>query len=215
MGRNAGWLTASAKLASLTGYGADLIYLPEVPFSIEKFKSDVTEVVNRKQKCIIAVSEGIKNADGKYVGEDASATDVFGHYALGGVCGVLKSAVKSLGYKCKAIELNILQRCASHIASKTDIEESLGVGASAVKLALAGESGVMATIVRNDTAEYSVSFGKADIRNIANEIKSVPRNYINADGDGVTDECIEYLKPLIVGEVFPKYENGMPKHIKI
>ena len=218
MGRDAGWLTASSALPSLSGDAPALVYLPEVAFDTDKFIEKVKAAMQINPAVLVCVSEGIRFADGEYVGSgnQSGATDAFGHKYLSGTGKVLEAVVKErLGRKVRSVELNLPQRCAAHIASKTDIEESLGVGASAVKLALAGESGVMATIVRNDTAEYSVSFGKADIRNIANEIKSVPRNYINADGDGVTDECIEYLKPLIVGEVFPKYENGMPKHIKI
>ena len=214
MGRNAGWLTASAKLASLTGYGADLIYLPEVPFSIEKFKSDVTEVVNRKQKCIIAVSEGIKNTDGKYVGEDASATDVFGHSALGGVCGVLKSAVKSLGYKCKAIELNILQRCASHIASKTDIEEAFECGRQAVKKAVDGESDKMVSFKRKE-GTYSIDYVTQDLTITANAEKTIPLEWISNNGTDLTEDFVEYALPLIQGDPNCRTENGLPSYAKL
>lgn len=214
MGRNAGWLTASAKLASLTGYGADLIYLPEVPFSIEKFKADVTEVVNRKQKCIIAVSEGIKNSDGKYVGEDASATDVFGHSALGGVCGTLKSAVKSLGYKCKAIELNILQRCASHVASKTDIEEAFECGRQAVKKAVDGESDKMVSFKRKEGA-YAIDYVTQDLTVTANAEKTIPLEWICNNGTDLTEDFVEYALPLIQGDPNCRTENGLPSYAKL
>ncbi|MBE5741966.1 MAG: 6-phosphofructokinase [Clostridiales bacterium] len=214
MGRNAGWLTASSALASLTGCGADLIYLPEIPFSLEKFKNDVKKVVDEKRVCIVAVSEGIKNAEGKYVGEDASATDVFGHSSLGGVCGVLKSAVKSIGYKCKAIELNILQRCASHVASKTDVEEAFEVGRQSVIHAVNGETDKMIAYVRRD-GEYALDFVGKDLSTIANAEKTVPLEWINKDGTGLTQEFIDYALPLIQGEPERRIENGLPSYAKL
>lgn len=214
MGRNAGWLTAAASLASLTGCGADLIYLPEIPFSLEKFKSDVKKIVEEKRVCIVAVSEGIKNENGKYVGEDASATDVFGHSSLGGVCGVLKSTVKSIGYKCKAIELNILQRCASHIASKTDIEEAFEVGRQSVIHAVNGETDKMVSFVRKNGA-YSLDYVGKDLSLVANAEKTVPLSWITPDGAGLTQEFIDYALPLIQGEPDRRIKNGLPSYANL
>ena len=215
MGRNAGWLTASASLADKTGYGADLIYLPEIPFSLDKFKADVQRVVNEKRVCVVAVSEGIKNADGKYIGEDASATDVFGHSALGGVCGVLKSAVKSMGIKCKAIELNILQRCATHCASKTDIEESFESGRQAVIHAVNGETDKMIAFKRVDGEEYKIECVGLDLSKIANEEKKIPLEWITADGTGLTEEFTSYALPLIQGEPDIRREHGLTSYAKL
>ena len=215
MGRNAGWLTASAKLAEQTGYGADLIYLPEVPFSIDKFKADVKRIVDEKRVCVVAVSEGVKNSDGKYIGEDASQTDVFGHSALGGVCGVLKSAVKSMGIKCKAIELNILQRCATHCASKTDIEESFESGRQAVIHAVNGETDKMIAFKRVDGSDYKIECVGLDLSSIANEEKMIPQSWITADGTNLTEEFVSYALPLIQGEPEIRRENGLTSYAKL
>lgn len=215
MGRNAGWLTASSKLADITGYGADLIYLPEVPFSTDKFKSDVKRVIDEKRVCVVAVSEGIKNAEGKYIGEDASQTDVFGHSALGGVCGALKSAVKSMGIKCKAIELNILQRCATHCASKTDIEESFESGRQAVIHAVNGETDKMIAFKRVDGSEYKIECVGLDLSQIANEEKMIPLSWITEDGTNLTDDFISYALPLIQGEPEIRRENGLTSYAKL
>ena len=215
MGRNAGWLTASSKLAEQTGYGADLIYLPEIPFSMDKFKDDVKRVVDERRVCVVAVSEGIKNADGKYVGEDASATDVFGHSALGGVCGVLKTAVKSMGIKCKAIELNILQRCATHCASKTDIEESFESGRQAVIQAVNGETDKMIAFKRVDGEDYAIECVGLELSKIANEEKTIPQSWITEDGTNLTEEFVKYALPLIQGEPEIRRENGLTSYAKL
>ena len=215
MGRNAGWLTAAASLASLSGAGADLIYLPEVPFDNDKFVSDVKAIVDKKQKCVVAVSEGVRHADGKYVGEDASATDIFGHSQLGGVCGVLKNLVKNAGYKCKAIELNILQRCAAHCASETDIEEAFNAGRTALENAVNGESGKMVTFIRNDESEYSLSFGLSPLTVTANAEKKIPLEWINESGTGLNERFFKYALPLIQGEPDIRYENGLISFAKL
>jgi 6-phosphofructokinase 1 len=217
MGRDAGWLTASAALPILSGgVGPDLVYLPESVFDIEKFLVDVKRCLNDHPAVLVAVSEGIKLADGEYVGASGSVVDAFGHKALSGAGKVLENIVKErIGCKVRSIELNLPQRCAAHIASLTDIRESVGVGKAAVECALAGKTAQMMIIDRKSEAEYSVSFGSADISGIANAVKSVPKEYINEDGNGVTDECLDYLAPLIIGEVFPRYDNGMPDHIVI
>lgn len=219
MGRDAGWLTAAAALPVISGGRApDLVYLPECSFDPEEFIASINELHRTRPALLVAISEGIRFADGRYVGEGLGgrAVDAFGHVALSGAGRVLESLVKErVGCKVRSIELNLPQRAASHIASLTDISESVSVGRSAVSYAIDGKSGVLITIDRNEGEEYSVSYGAADISKIANEVKAVPRHYINEAGNGVTDECIAYLSPLIMGEVSPEYENGMPKHIVI
>ena len=217
MGRDAGWLTASAALTKLSGgRSADLIYLPEVAFDPEEFLTSIKEIQKDHPAVLVAVSEGIKFADGRYVGEGLGGrkVDAFGHVALSGAGKVLEELVKEqIGCKVRSIELNLPQRCASHIASLTDITESVGVGSAAVSAAVEGTTGVMMTINRVGAEEYSVYYSSADISKIANEVKRVPREYINAEGNGITDECVKNLAPLIVGEVSCEYECGLPKHI--
>ena len=216
MGRDAGWLTAASALPALSGVGApDLIYLPECVFDLEQFISDLERVQADHPAVLVAVSEGIRFADGRYVGE-SDTVDAFGHKQLSGAGKVLESIVKDrLGCKVRSIELNLPQRCASHIASKTDIVESSNVGKQAVAAAIGGKTGVMMTIERLKSDKYGVYFATADIRNIANEVKSVPRDYINEQGNGISAKGLEYLAPLIIGELEIEYENGMPKHIII
>ena len=217
MGRDAGWLTASAALPRISGgCEPDLIYLPERSFDPDKFIDKICELQKSKPALLVAVSEGIRFTDGRYVGEGLGGrkVDAFGHVALSGAGKVLEELVKErIGCKVRSIELNLTQRCASHIASATDICESVSVGEAAVKAALGGQSGVMATIDRADAEEYTITYGTANIREIANEVKTVPMEYINDEGDGITDDAIRYLAPLIVGELATVYENGMPKHI--
>ena len=217
MGRDAGWLTAASALPKISGgVTPDLIYLPERDFDADKFIESIVELQKTKPALLIAVSEGIKFADGHYVGEGLGgrSVDAFGHVALSGAGKVLESLVKEkIGCKVRSVELNLPQRCAAHIASKTDISESVGVGMSGVESAVSGKTGVMATIIRNPGEEYSVSFGASDISSIANEVKHVPDNYITKSGDGITDEAIAYLAPLILGELDVKYVGGMPEHI--
>ncbi len=219
MGRDAGWLTASSALPQLSGgEGPDLIYLPEAPFSVDKFISDVNAALVRHPNVLVAVSEGIRFENGEYVGAglQSGAVDVFGHKYLSGTAKVLEGLVKEkIGCKVRSVELSLSQRSAAHILSKTDIEESILIGKSAVMEATAGKSGVMMIYERNNGEKYSVSISSYDISKIANGIRKVPKEFINTDGNGVNDECINYLVPLIVGEVYPVYENGMPKHIII
>ena len=219
MGRDAGWLTASAGLVSLSGgIAPDLIYLPEAVFDPDGFLASITEIQKDHPAVLVAVSEGIKFADGRYVGEGLGGrkVDAFGHVALSGAGKVLEGLVKErIGCKVRSIELNLPQRCASHLASLTDITESVGVGSAGVLAAVEGKTGVMMTINRADTESYSVYYDSADISGIANGVKQVPAEYINANGNGVTDACIRYLAPLIIGETTPVYENGIPKHIII
>ena len=141
--------------------------------------------------------------------------DLLERIALGDEAALEELVKEKLGCKVRSIELNLPQRCAAHLASKTDITESVGVGMSAVEAAIKGKTGVMMTIYRADDEIYSVYFDSADISGIANGVKQVPREYINSEGNGITEDCIKYLAPLILGEVFPEYENGLPKHIVI
>lgn len=218
MGRDAGWLTASAGLPALTGNAPDLIYLPETVFDTEEFLRSVNSALEKHPAVLVCVSEGIRFADGEYVGSggQSGAVDVFGHKYLSGTGKVLESIVKErIGCKVRSIELSLPQRCAAHIASGADIEESVGVGMAGVKYSTEGATGVMATIDRKNGEEYSVSYGIFDISKIANEIKTVPRDFINEAGNGITDKCLDYLKPLIMGETNVKYELGLPKHVTI
>lgn len=215
MGRNAGWLTAASKLASVNGFGADLIYLPETPFSYEKFLSDVKTVVDAKKYCIVAVSEGIRFENGKYVGEDQSSTDVFGHSQLGGVCSILKAKAKSLGLKCKAVELNILQRCAAHCASDTDIEESFNAGRQAVKKAANGETDKMIAFRRKPGKTYEIEYVAEPLSSAANAEKQIPAEWITADGTNLTDDFVAYALPLIAGEPNRRLKNGLPVYAKL
>ncbi len=215
MGRNAGWLTAASKLASVNGFGADLIYLPETPFSYEKFLSDVKTVVDAKKYCVVAVSEGIRFENGKYVGEDQSSTDVFGHSQLGGVCSILKAKAKSLGLKCKAVELNILQRCAAHCASDTDIEESFNAGRQAVKKAVNGETDKMIAFRRKPGETYEIEYVAEPLSSAANAEKQIPAEWITADGTNLTDDFVTYALPLIAGEPNRRLKNGLPEYAKL
>ena len=218
MGRDAGWLTASAALASLSGEGPDLVYLPERVFDEDSFIADVKARLAHHPAILVAVSEGVRFADGEYVGAgtQSGAVDVFGHKYLAGTGKVLESMVKNrIGCKVRSVELSLTQRCASHMASLTDIEESVTVGKGAVKAATEGKTGVMMTIDRCEGDEYSTKVGCADIAGIANAIKTVPDEYVNAEGNGITEAGLRYLKPLIMGELTLEYENGLPKHFII
>ena len=217
MGRDAGWLAASAALPRIiSGQAPDLVYLPEREFSLENFINDVKTVLEQKPNAVVAVSEGLRFADGRYVGEgtQSGATDVFGHRYLAGTAKALEIAVKEqIGCKVRSVELNICQRCASHIASETDISESVSTGCFGVAAAVSSESGVMVSARRDNTDRYGISFETSDISKIANAVKCVPEKFINEAGNNVTDECLYYMLPLIQGECAVKYDNGIPAHI--
>ena len=219
MGRDAGWLTAAAALPVLSGgIAPDLIYLPERRFDPDKFIEDVKAAQQKHPAVLVCASEGIRFADGRYVGEgtDSRAVDAFGHTALSGTGRVLEELVKEkIGCKVRSIELSLPQRCAAHISSLTDLNESLRVGEGAVLAAISGATGVMMTLVRDEGEPYLVHIGRADISTIANAIKTVPSEYINAEGNGISDEGLAYLAPLIVGEPYIRYENGLPYHVVI
>ena len=219
MGRDAGWLTASAAIGRVVnGVEPDLLYLPERNFSMEEFLEDVKAKLEEKPNVVVAVSEGIHFADGRYVGEgqQSGVADVFGHKYLAGTGKMLENTVKEqLGCKVRSVELNISQRCAAHLLSKVDIEESVRVGKAAAKAATEGASRIMMTTDRVSTEPYVSEVGMADVQDIANQIKHVYDAFINERGNHVTDECCRYLLPLIMGEIQPKYEGGLPVHIII
>ena len=217
MGRDAGWLTASAALPVISGGRApDLIYLPERAFDIEKFIESVKRALDEHPDVLVAISEGIRLEDGTYVGASKSTVDAFGHVQLSGAGKVLEGVVKErIGCKVRSIELNLPQRAAAHLLSRTDIEESVGVGKGAVNVALRGRTGVMMSIDRLSGDDYCSSVGCVDISSIANAVRGVPDEYITESADGITEAGIAYLVPLIQGEVNVVYENGMPKHITI
>lgn len=218
MGRNAGWLTAAAALAEKkNGKTPYLIYLEERTFSMEKFISDVKEKLDEHDTVLVAVSEGVHDEEGRYICDTLpgeSDTDVFGHSMLSGTGRVLEEEVKEkIGCKVRSIELNLLQRCASHIMSETDINESFNLGQNAVRIAISGESGKMSSLKRVPSDKYEVEYCAVDIANVANLEKKVPASWINETGNGVTEEMINYLSPLVQGELSCLYDNGVPDYI--
>ena len=219
MGRDAGWLTASAGIGRIVnGIAPDLIYLPERSFNMDEFFADVRAALEKKPNVVIAVSEGIRFADGTYVceGVGVGGTDVFGHKQLSGTGKALEIAVKNeIGCKVRSVELNICQRCGAHIGSKIDITESVSIGRAAVKFASEGVSREMITVVRKSTKPYETEISHSDVSKIANMIKFVNDEFINERGNNVTDACCEYLLPLIAGENYPAYVNGVPDFIVI
>ncbi len=217
MGRDAGWLTAAAALPGrIAGVKPDYVYLPEVPFDFDSFFADVESALSRHPNVVIAVSEGVRLKDGTYVGASAQngATDVFGHAYLSGTGKVLEQAVKAkFGCKVRSIELNLPQRCASHIASKTDLCESVKVGRSAVENAAKGASGVMMAFVREEGEPYACHVEGKEIAKIANAVRCVPKEYLTEAENDISEAGLDYLFPLIQGEVDTVYENGLPKHL--
>ena len=219
MGRHAGWLAGSAALAGVAGCAPDLIYLPEVDFDMDQFLKDVTEIYNREGNCIVAVSEGIHYADGSFVSEaKTSATDGFGHAQLGGLAALLANIVKEkTGAKVRGIELSLLQRCGAHLASQTDIDESFLAGKTAVEAAVAGETDKMVGFeCTRENGEYTCKTKLFDLASVANYEKKVPLEWINKEGNGVTQDFIDYALPLIQGENHRALENGLPRfaHLK-
>lgn len=222
MGRNAGWLTAAAALARTnTQVAPDLIYLPEVVFDKEKFLHSIEELFKTRRNIIVAVSEGVRDKHGNFLDNDTTSTvkcDVFGHALHSGTGKVLENMVSTtFGCKTRSIELNVLQRCAMHIASQTDLLESFAVGSAAVTAALEGKSAVMMTMHRHQTSDgtYQIKTSAEDIKNVANIEKKVPLPWINASGDDITKEMYDYLYPLIQGEVQISYKNGVPDYLDI
>ncbi|MCI8786831.1 MAG: 6-phosphofructokinase [Eubacterium sp.] len=220
MGRNAGWLTAAAALAKTEDCeGVDLIYLPEVAFDTKEFVEEVRELMKKKSTVFVAISEGIRTADGTYISEMGGGSDyvdAFGHKQLAGSATYLANLVGSeLGCKTRGIEFSTLQRCASHMASLTDINEAFMAGAAAVKAADEGETGKMPVIERVSDYPYRTSTSVYDIHKIANVEKMVPREWINEKGNGVTEDFIRYARPLIQGEFAPIVVDGLPVHLRL
>ncbi len=220
MGRNAGWLAAAAALAKGEDCeGADLIYLPETVFDIDKFLAKVEDIHKTKKQVLVAVSEGIKVADGSYVCEAAAANkavDSFGHKTLGGTASTLAGIIADkFGWKTRPIEFSTIQRCASHIGSLTDVNEAFLVGGQVVKAAAEGETGKVGIYVRVSNKPYMMNTDIYDVNAIANVEKTVPKEWIINDGTYLSQEAIDYMSPLIQGEVCPYMVNGLPKHIKL
>ena len=217
MGRHAGWLAGAASLAAVTGYAADLVYLPEVDFNMDEFLEDVSALWEKNHNVIVAVSEGIHYADGSFVSEaKTSATDGFGHAQLGGLAAMLADAVKEkLGVKVRGIELSLLQRCAAHCASQTDIDESFLAGQTAVNSAVAGETDKMVAFECSREGGYSCKTKLLNLSDVANYEKKVPVEWINERGNNVSQAFIDYALPLIQGETNMPKENGLPRFAKL
>ena len=218
MGRHAGWLAGAAALASWAGSGPDLVYLPEVDFDMERFLADVKRIYDATGNCLVAVSEGIHYADGSFVSEaKTSATDGFGHAQLGGLAAMLAETVKQkMGVKVRGIELSLLQRCGSHLASKTDVEEAYLAGKAAVEAAVSGVTDHMVALdcVRDESG-YHCKTKLVPLSQAANTERKVPRDWINQEGNGVTQGFIDYALPLIQGEPQRPLENGLPRFAKL
>ena len=218
MGRNAGWLTGAAALAKGEDCpGPDAIYLPELPFDVDKFVAKCEGLLKVKNSVVVAVSEGIKTADGKYVSElggGADYVDAFGHKQLTGTARYLADLLSSkLGCKTRAIELSTLQRAASHCASRVDILEAYEVGGAAMKAADEGDTGKMVVFVRTSDDPYQANTEVKDVHKIANDERLVPRDWVNEEGDDVTPRFITYVRPLIQGDVAPIMVDGIPRHL--
>ena len=214
MGRHAGWLAGAAGLATAMGAGPDLVYLPETDFDMKKFLADVKRIYDEKGNCLVAVSEGIHYADGSFVSEaKTSATDGFGHAQLGGLASMLADTVKNeLGCKVRGIELSLLQRCAAHCASKTDVDESYMSGKAAVENAVAGKTDYMPGFkCTRDENGYKCEIELLPLSEVANTEKKVPREWINEEGNGVTQEFVDYALPLINGENVGPKVSGLPR----
>ena len=218
MGRHAGWLAGAAALATWAGFGPDLIYLPETDFDMDQFIADVTAIYNKTGKCMVAVSEGIHYADGRFVSEaETSATDGFGHAQLGGLAVKLAEVIKQkTGAKVRGIELSLLQRCGSHLASLTDVEEAKMAGRVAVESAVSGITDRMVAFkCTREDGKYVCEPNLIGLTEVANTEKKVPREWINAEGNGVEEAFIQYALPLIQGETAAPKEHSLPRFAKL
>ena len=219
MGRNAGWLTAAAAMARINGgIGADLIYLCEKEFDFDQFINDVRNKLEQKPSILVAVSEGIRFSNGNYVSDSVTRGEVdhFGHKYIAGTVQVLEQIVlKKVGCKVRAISLNLMQRAAAHLVSETDIDEAYLLGHKALYCALQGETGKMVAIKRISNQPYRTEYITVPVSEVANKEKAVPLKWITENGNNVTHDMIDYLKPLIQGQVNLEFNNGIPKHYTI
>ena len=220
MGRHAGWLTAASALSrDADCSGPDLIYLPEVTFDVKNFMDRVKKLAAEKSSVVIAVSEGVKVADGRFVcelGVSSDYVDAFGHKQLSGTASYLANLVTSeTGLKSRAVEFSSLQRCATHCASRVDVDEAYNVGYIAATSAINGKTGMMITIDVIEREPYLVRYNQYDIHEIANVERKVPKSWITEDGTNVSDAYIDYAKPLIIGTLLPYYSNGLPRHLTL
>jgi len=216
MGRHAGWIAASSGLArDERGLGPDIILFPEIEFDEDAFLKEVDTTVKRKGFCCVVVSEGVKRPNGQFL-SDSGVKDAFGHAQLGGVAPVVTGLIKSsLDYKCHWAVCDYLQRAARHLSPKTDVEQAYALGRAAVELATQGENAVMPTIVRTSDDPYSWEIGKAKLADVANVEEMMPAAYISENGFFITDACRTYLQPLIEGEAYPPYKNGLPVYVTL
>jgi 6-phosphofructokinase len=216
MGRHAGWITAACGLAAeKQGDAPHILLFPEIPFDQPKFLAKVDDTVKKYGYCTIGVSEGLLDKDGKLL-SDQGIRDAFGHAQLGGVAPMIANLVKQeLKYKYHWAVADYLQRAARHIASKTDVEQSYALGKAAVELAMKGHNGVMPTIVRKASSPYRWEIGVAKLQDVANVEKKMPRDFITEDGFHITAKCRRYLAPLIAGEAYPPFSNGLPDYVQL
>jgi 6-phosphofructokinase 1 len=216
MGRHAGWIAASSALASEeTSEPPHIILLPEVAFNSEHFLNKVKQCVTEYGYCVIVVSEGIRNQEGQFL-SDAGLKDAFGHAQLGGVAPVIAQLVKKeLGYKYHWAVADYLQRAARHIASQVDVDQAYALGQAAVEYAVKGHNAIMPIIIREQDEPYRWSIGHVPLSDVANQEKAMPSEFIAEDGMGITPACRRYLSPLIQGEAYPNYVNGMPDYVRL
>lgn len=216
MGRHAGWIAAAGGLAADANNAIPIVILfPEIEFNQEKFLATVDAKVKQYGYCTVVVSEGCRYPDGKFLAEQGTR-DSFGHAQLGGAAPVVANMIKeALGYKYHWAVADYLQRAARHLASKADVEQAYALGKAAVELALEGRNSVMPAVIRESSKPYKWHIGVGELKDIANVEKMMPPEYISADGYGITDACRDYLQPLIEGEDYPPYENGMPKYVML
>jgi 6-phosphofructokinase len=216
MGRHAGWIAASAGLAQeFTGDAPQIILFPEIPFDREVFLAKVKETVEKDGYCVIAVSEGTRDADGNFL-QDSGAADAFGHKQLGGLAPTICDMIQQAhGYKYHWAVSDYLQRAARHIASKTDLEQAYELGKKGIEFALEGKNNIMLTIERLDTADYQWQVGTVPLEKVANVEHTMPRDFISEDGFGITQKCRDYMLPLISGETYPPYKNGIPAYTRL
>jgi len=216
MGRHAGWIAAAGGLAADENNDIPIVILfPEIEFNQEKFIAKVDVNVKKYEYCSIVVSEGARWPDGKFLAEQGTH-DAFGHAQLGGAAPVVANMVKeALGYKYHWAVADYLQRSARHIASKTDVEQAYALGKAAVDMVIAGENAVMPIVIRKSDSPYVWEIGKAKLEDVANVEKKMPKEFISDDGFGITEACRRYLLPLIEGEDYPPYKNGMPQYVTL